>query len=198
MIVVAHRRNTVAELAATPPELGVEVDVRSFGDRLVVVHDPFVDGVPFETWLRGYRHALLVVNTKEEGLVEHVLPVLRAHGVERFFFLGPPVPELLPFAAHGERRFSVRVSEVHHPGTALALADRVDWVWLDGFAGFPVDAATARALHDAGLAVCLVSPELYGRDPDEVDAYAAAARATGVPFAAVCTRQVARWQRLTG
>src|SRR5690606_4799679 len=85
VIVVAHRRNALADLDATPAALGVEVDVRATGDRLVVAHDPFEDGPDLDAWLDRYRHALLVVNTKEEGLAEHVLPRLAARGIEDFF-----------------------------------------------------------------------------------------------------------------
>lgn len=194
MIVVAHRRNALDALDATPPHLGVEVDVRESGGRLVVAHDPFSDGPALDAWLDRYRHRLLVVNTKEEGLVEHILPRLAVRGIEDFFFLGPPVPELLPHVEAGEARFSVRVSEVHHPGTALALASRVRWVWLDAFRdGFPISGEVARRLRAAGYRICLVSPELYGRAPAAITAYRAAAEATGVAFDAVCTRAWDAW-----
>ena len=38
---IAHRINTVEELKKTPKECGVELDLRDFGDRLILQHDPF-------------------------------------------------------------------------------------------------------------------------------------------------------------
>ena len=65
MILIRHRRNTRAELEATPRELGIEVDIRSQGDDLVIHHDPFVVGERFEDWLQAYAHATLILNVKE-------------------------------------------------------------------------------------------------------------------------------------
>ena len=48
MKLIAHRRNTIAQLQATDPKYGVEVDIRSEGPRLIIHHDPFVAGESFE------------------------------------------------------------------------------------------------------------------------------------------------------
>lgn len=193
MIVVAHRRNRLAELDATPVALGVEVDVRSRGSELVVAHDPGEEGVPLDAWLARYRHRLLVANPKEEGLLGPLLARLHQHGVEDFFVLGPDPGEALPFWEAGEPRVAVRVSEIHAPETAYGLAGRAGWAWLDGYRGFPVDASTAQRLVGLGYRTCLVSPELYGRDVAEIPGFRAAAAATGVAFDAVCTRAWAAW-----
>ena len=57
MKLIAHRRNTVPELAATPREYGVEIDLRTAGDSLVLHHDAFAAGTDFTRWLDAYRHA---------------------------------------------------------------------------------------------------------------------------------------------
>ena len=44
MKLIAHRRNTLNELLASPTKYGVEVDIRSYGDKLVIDHDPFIAG----------------------------------------------------------------------------------------------------------------------------------------------------------
>ena len=41
---IAHRVNTIKDLLNTPVEYGVEVDLRDFGEKLVLQHDPFKDG----------------------------------------------------------------------------------------------------------------------------------------------------------
>ncbi|MET1530562.1 hypothetical protein [Burkholderia sola] len=48
MKIIAHRRNTIEALQATPEKYGIEVDIRSVADRLVIHHDPFVDGESFD------------------------------------------------------------------------------------------------------------------------------------------------------
>src|SRR5687768_4612073 len=104
MILVHHRRNTRALLAESPSEYGIEMDVRSFGEELVVHHDPFVRGERFTDWLEGYRHGLLIVNVKEEGLEERVERELDRFGIRDFFYLDQSFPFLLRTARRGERR----------------------------------------------------------------------------------------------
>ena len=41
MLVIHHRRNTINSLKAVNSHLGVEVDIRSFGNKLIINHDPF-------------------------------------------------------------------------------------------------------------------------------------------------------------
>lgn len=193
MIVVAHRRNSLVQLAATPPSCGVEMDVRCRGDRLVVAHDPFEDGPDLDDWLDAWRHTLLVVNVKEEGIERYVLPKLAARGITEFFLLDQSFPLLMRTIRAGERRVAVRVSEPEGIETALRLAGRAAWAWFDGFEGFPFGVAEVAALRGAGYRLCLVSPELHGRDTAEIEVYRRLAVETGAWGDAVCTRERERW-----
>jgi hypothetical protein len=163
MKLIAHRRNTLAELAATPPELGVEVDLRSYGDRLVLHHDAMVPGEDFDAWIRAYHHGTLILNVKEEGLEARLLSIMKERGIDDFFFLDQSFPFLIKTAKQGEPRSAVRVSEFEAVDTALTLAGKIRWVWVDCFTHFPLDEAGVRRLKDAGFSLCLVSPELQGR-----------------------------------
>jgi len=163
---IAHRRNTLAELNATPRSYGVEVDIRSQGDRLIMHHDPFQEGEPFEPWIEAYRHGTLILNVKEEGLEDRLIGCMRDRGIDDYFFLDQSFPFLVKTASKGERRCAVRVSEFESLDTALALAGRVDWVWVDCFTRFPLDRAAWLRLQDGGFRLCLVSPELVGRAPE--------------------------------
>lgn len=195
MILVQHRRNTRESLRATPREFGVELDLRSYGDRIVVHHDPFVDAEDVEDWLRDYAHRLLILNVKEEGLEDRLLALMARHGIADFFFLDQSFPFLIRTARRGERRCAVRVSEYESVDTALALAGLVDWVWVDCFTRFPLSAADAARLRDAGMKLCLVSPELQGRTgPDEIPAMRAQLARDGIVVDAVCTKDTGAWR----
>ncbi|MBW3654820.1 MAG: hypothetical protein KY444_01840 [Gemmatimonadetes bacterium] len=195
MIVVHHRRNTRALLAETPTELGVEVDVRSRGDELIIHHDPFVAGEPFTTWIDEYRHGLLILNVKEEGLEERLEGEMRRRGIDQFFFLDQSFPFLVRTARRGERRCAVRVSEWESVDTALALGGMIEWVWVDCFTRFPLDGVDAVRLRDAGLRLCLVSPELQGRTgPGEIAAMRRLLEERGITADAVCTKTPELWR----
>ncbi|HPU14707.1 MAG TPA: phosphatidylinositol-specific phospholipase C/glycerophosphodiester phosphodiesterase family protein [Polymorphobacter sp.] len=192
MELIAHRRNTVAELLATPRHHGIEMDVRSWGERLVIHHDAFIEGEDFEAWLGHYAHGTLILNVKEEGLEARLLALMAAHGIERFFFLDQSFPFLIRTARSGERRCAVRVSEFESIDTALTLAGQIDWVWVDCFTRFPLTRSDAARLTGAGFKLCLVSPELQGRDA-ETGIAALRAEVAGFDIAAVCTKRPDLW-----
>ena len=60
MLFIAHRINTAAELKNIPRNFGVEIDLRDFGDKIVLQHDPYVkiEAEDFEKWLDDYTLAL--------------------------------------------------------------------------------------------------------------------------------------------
>lgn len=194
MNIIRHRRNTLAELAATPRELGVEVDIRSRSDRLIVHHEPFVEGESFDAWIAAYAHGTLILNVKEEGLEERLLAAMARHGIADFFFLDQSFPFLLRTARAGERRCAVRVSEYESIETALSLAGMVEWVWVDCFTRFPLDRRDADRLEQAGFKLCLVSPELQGRPPGEIAQMRALLAGQGIRAQAVCTKEPALWR----
>ncbi len=194
MILVRHRRNTLEELRATDPSLGIEVDIRSHGSRLIIHHDAFVDGEDFERWLDGYRHRLLILNVKEEGLEDRLIALMRERGIEDWFFLDQSFPFLVKTARRGEARCAVRVSEFESIDTAMTLAGKVRWIWVDCFTRFPLDGAQAAALQAAGFSLCLVSPELQGCDAATgIPALRELLAREGIAPEAVCTKEPALW-----
>lgn len=196
MHLIAHRRNTLAELSATPRKYGVEVDIRSFGERLIIHHDPFVMGESFESWLSSYRHGTLILNVKEEGLELRLIDLMQRAGIEDYFFLDQSFPFLVKHSRLGERRSAIRVSEFESIETALTLAGKVDWVWVDFFSKFPLNADNARKLQDAGFKLCLVSPELHGRDNEiEITQLASLLQERHICADAVCTKRPDLWEK---
>ncbi len=167
MAIVLHRRNTIEELRATPRRFGVEVDIRSQGSDLVIHHDPFVAGLRFLDWFAAYEHGLLILNVKEEGLEDALLAAMWARSKQNFFFLDQSFPFLVKTAMTSERRCAVRVSDYESVDTALALAGKIDWVWVDCFSRFPLAAPDAARLKRGGFRLGLVSPELQGRRAPE-------------------------------
>ena len=192
MEIIAHRRNTIAELAATPHHFGVELDLRSQGDRIVIHHDPFAAGEDFAAWLEHFDHGTLILNVKEEGLETRLLAMMAEHEIEDFFFLDQSFPFLVKTARTGEKRCAVRVSEFESIDTALTLAGKIDWVWVDCFTRLPIGTADAHKLSEAGFKLCLVSPELQGRDAEsEIPAMRRATQRMDI--AAVCTKRPELW-----
>ncbi len=190
MKLISHRRNTVSELLATDSKYGIEVDIRSKGDRLIIHHDPFVAGESFDKWIDAYRHGTLILNVKEEGLEARLIALMQSKGIADYFVLDQSFPFLVKWSKAGEHRCAVRVSEFESIETALTLAGKVDWVWVDCFTRFPLSEHDARSLKDAGFKLCLVSPELQGRDANvEIPHLVSLLKERNIAADAVCTKR---------
>lgn len=193
---IKHRLNTIQDLNATAKNYGVEVDIRSHGEQLIIHHDPYVEGESFEDWLAAYQHGTLILNIKEEGLEGRLISLMEAHGIEDYFFLDQSFPFLVKWAKAGEHRCAVRVSEFEAIETALTLAGKVDWVWVDCFNYFPLSHEDAQRLKNAGFKLCLVSPELQGRDAEtEIPQLLKLLAERDIQADAVCTKRPDLWEK---
>jgi hypothetical protein len=193
MLKIAHRINTPQALAATPQEYGVEMDLHAYGDRLVVHHDAFTDAVDFDEWLDEYHHAFVILNVKEEGIETRVREMTLARGIENFFMLDLSFPALMKMIRADESRVALRVSEYEAAAGPVAMAGLAEWIWLDVFHGFPVSREDYHKMRDANYKFCLVSPELHGRDKNEIAEMQATMKEMGVSVEAVCTKFPELW-----
>jgi len=199
MKLISHRRNTIQDLNSTPQKYGVEVDIRSCGEQLIIHHDPFVDGESFEDWIAAYQHGTLILNIKEEGLEGRLISLMQTHGIDDYFFLDQSFPFLVKWAKAGERHCAVRVSEFEVIETALTLAGKVDWVWVDCFNYFPLSHEDAQRLKNANFRLCLVSPELQGRDAEtEIPQLMQLLGERDIQADAVCTKRPDLWEKSAG
>ena len=86
MEIISHRVNTISHLKKVDNNFGVEIDIRTYNNNLILQHDPFVDGELFEKWLQFYNHGTLVLNIKEEGIEFLVKKLLDKFKIKNFFF----------------------------------------------------------------------------------------------------------------
>lgn len=195
MELIAHRINTQDQLKALSHEYGVEVDIRSNGDQLYIHHDPLKDGELFEEWVQSYRHRTLILNVKEEGLEQALIDIMKRHNIQDFFFLDQSFPFLIRWANKGEKRCAVRFSEYESIESVLTLSNKVDWVWVDCFTRFPLNRNSAAKLKEANFKLCLVSPELQGRDAEvEIPLLQEILTKEAITADAVCTKRPDLWK----
>ena len=193
---ILHRVNTRDALLKCPKDLGVEVDIRSKGEALILHHEAFEEGECFDEWLTAFDHGTLILNVKEEGLEGRLIALMNRSGIENFFFLDQSFPFLIKTSRSGESRSAVRVSEFESIDTVMSLAGKVEWVWVDCFTRFPLEKESAYRLTEQGaFKLCFVSPELQGRmDKDEVMAFRNNIEALGIKGDAVCTKYPDLWK----
>jgi hypothetical protein len=188
---IAHRINYLdariaAEVFAAAD--GIEFDIRDSAGQIIVTHDPFSSGQLFADFLSFcVPNKFYIVNVKSEGIESVAISALEAAGIRQFFLLDCSIPAMVRLGRAGETRMAVRFSEYESLETVLSMAPFVQWVWVDVFARLPLDAASASTIHNAGLKICLVSPELQAQQ-EKLFEYKCALLASGVGIDAVCTK----------
>lgn len=180
MEIIAHRINTIKELLSTPLNYGVEIDIRSIGDRLILQHEAYSDGVDFEEWLSNYHHGTLILDIKEERLEHRCLELIHKYNIKNYFFLDCSFPMIYKLSSEGERNIAIRFSEFEGMDTVRNMAGKCNWVWIDTFTKNPLTKEIADEIHSFGYKICFVSPELQSKSElkekylsevkDEIDA----------------------------
>ena len=186
---IAHRINTIEELKQIPTKYGVELDLRDFGDRLILQHDPFKDGLDFEEYLKNYRHGTMILNIKSERIEHKVLELVKKYGVNKYFFLDSSFPMIYQLSKNGEKNIALRFSEFEGIDTILAMTGKVEWVWVDCFTKLNFTAEDSKLLKKKGFKFCLVSPELQGQY-EKISEYKQYLKSNEIQFDAICTKNI--------
>ena len=103
---IAHRINRIKELKKIPKEYGVELDLRDFGGRLVLQHEPFMDGEDFAEYLKHYDHGTMILNIKSERIEYKVLELMRKCNIKDYFFLDSSFPMIYLLSKSGEKNIA--------------------------------------------------------------------------------------------
>lgn len=193
---IAHRVNTIKDLKNIPFEYGVEVDLRDFGKKLILHHDPFKDGEDFEEYLKYYNHRSLILNIKSEGVEFKALEILKKNNVKKYFFLDSSFPMINQLSLKGEKNIALRFSEYEGIETISLMSKRVNWVWVDCFSKLPITFMNFKILKKLGYKLCLVSPELQDQN-HKLKRYKEYLFKYNIIFDAICTKvqNIQRWER---
>ena len=89
----------------------------------------------------------------------------------------------------------MRISEYESIETALSLKGKINWIWVDCFSKLPINTNDFIRLKKAKFKLCLVSPELQGRDPNlEIPKLKNKINKLKIKFNAVCTKRPELWE----
>ena len=193
---IAHRINTIEELNVLPNEFGVELDLRDdLNGKIYIQHNPFETGDDFEEYLSQYHHGTMILNIKSERIEWKVLELLKKYEITEYFFLDSSFPMIYALANAGEKKIAIRVSELEGLECARLMAGKASWIWLDVFSKIPISKQDAEDLKALGYKLCLVSPELVGRE-EELESYKRQLEQEGIVLDAVCSKSycIEKWR----
>lgn len=192
---IAHRVNTIKELRELPTEYGVELDLRDdLNGRIYIQHNPYETGEDFSDYLKEYHHGTMILNIKSERIELKILEMLPKYDVKSYFFLDSSFPMIWLLCNQGEHNIALRVSEVEGLDTPRNMAGKAKWIWVDCFSKIPISKKEADELRTMGYKLCMVSPELEGRDQD-IENYKRQLENMKINFDAICTKayNISRW-----
>lgn len=174
MLILAHRgfwnkKNPKNSLAAFGHAFelgcGIELDVRDFGRRLVVSHNPPIGNElslkdVFELYnkFKIYR-PWLAINIKSDGISEMLKKTLQRYRIKRYFVFDMSVPDTFTYLKNKMNVFC-RYSDFEP--ISDKLLDRCKGVWIDCFGKNKVPIHILKSVLLKGLFCCVVSPELHG------------------------------------
>ena len=167
MEIIIHRINKIKELKTINPLFGVEIDIRTYRNNLILSHDPFKKGDKLEDYLNEYRHGTLILNIKESGIENNVMSLIQKYdNVKNYFLLDVEFPYIFSVSKNNFKNIAIRFSEFESIDTVLRFKGLVDWVWIDTFTKLPLNQNSINVLKD--FKTCLVCPERWNRLEDIV------------------------------
>lgn len=168
MKIIIHRVNKIKELRTISTKYGVEIDIRSYGKKLVLNHEPAASGDELEKYLKNFSHSILIANIKEAGIENKVLKLIKKYRVKKYFLLDVEFPFIYNASNSGEKNISIRFSEKESIETVKNFVNKVNYVWIDTFTKFPINKKNLSILNK--FHKCLVSPDRWNR-PEDIKKY---------------------------
>ena len=164
MEVIIHRVNSLNKLKLIPKRYGVEIDVRSFGSKLILNHEPKTKGLLLNDYLDNYQNGTLIFNIKEAGIEKEIISLAKKYKIKKFFLLDVEHPFIITSKTKDKKYLSVRFSEFEPIQLAAKFKKFTSWIWIDTVNKLPLSINDIKIVRT--FKSCLVSPERWNRKKD--------------------------------
>ena len=170
---IYHRINTVDELKNINKIFGTEIDLRDDhkSGKLILVHDPFINGEYFEDYLQEYKNGTLILNIKSERIEIECLKLLEKYDIKNYFFLDSSFPMIyLLNKDYKNNNNACRFSEYENINNFIDNKNMYSTIWVDCFTKFPLNKENYELIKNENKQICIVSPELQ-KQPEKIIEY---------------------------
>ena len=170
---ICHRINTVYELKNIDKIFGTEIDLRDDhkSGKLILAHDPFINGEYFEDYLQEYKHNILILNIKSERIEIECLRLLEKYNIHNYFFLDSSFPMIyLLNKDYKNNNNACRFSEYENIQNFIDNESMYSTIWVDCFTKFPLNKENYELIKNENKQICIVSPELQ-KQPEKIIEY---------------------------
>lgn len=147
---------------------GTETDIRDCAGELVISHDiPNGTEMTVDTFFQIFNETKcpgsLALNIKSDGLQKPLIDLILKYQIDNYFLFDMSVPDAVVSFKDGLKTYT-RQSEYE---TVCSFYDSAIGVWMDEFYSDWITNAIVEGHINNDKKVCIVSPELHGRDPVE-------------------------------
>ena len=192
MLIIKHRLNTIKKLENLKHDYGAEIDIRSYNREIIISHDPFKKGETLNNWIKYFKHKMLVLNVKEEGLENRIINILKKNKIKNFFFHDQSFSSMLK-NMH-KTKVSIRYSEYEDLKKKDKLFNKIKWIWIDNFSEIKIDKKFYFFLKKKNVRICFVSPELVNKSREkEIKKIISFLKNKKFKIDAVCTKKPNLW-----
>ena len=163
MEIIIHRINKIKDLKKIPKKFGTEIDLRSYGSKLVLNHEAKKNGDYLEDYLENYDNGTLVLNIKESGIEDEVIKIIKKYKkIKSFFLLDVEVPYLFKSFQNNHKYCALRTSYYEPLISSLKFKKIFNWLWIDTIKQINFDNKNDLKILNS-FKKCLVCPERWGK-----------------------------------
>ena len=164
MEIIIHRVNKTKELKKINHSYGVEIDIRSYNNKLILNHEPYDDGDDLESYLKEYKHGSLILNIKEAGIEKDVLKLVQNYSIKNYFFLDVEFPFILNSYYENIKDIAIRLSYYESFDHLNKFQGFFKWIWLDSYKFCNFSKEEIKILNKSKI--CFVCPSRWDKNKE--------------------------------
>ena len=190
-IYVAHRQNSLKNLKSLIDDniKGVEIDLRTNRNKIIISHDPFLNGPEFVKNIKILKNFFLIIDFKSTGFSEKVLKILTKEKIN-FLFLNliSSEQDYLIKKSYSKNLF-LRFSSIEKPNLNIKYFKKIKWVWFDFFNEKFITIKEYDYIKKYKKNICLTSPDLIDDNKLKILKYIKYLNKNKIKIDMICTKK---------
>ncbi len=183
--IIVHRINKLKNYIKLKNFYGIETDVRDFGSKIVLSHNPHTNGEDFFKFVKKIDKTIFL-NIKSSGILKKIIHFVKNKDI---YFLDISFSEFdLLFKKNLSHRFILRFSSYENFNLNSKYFKKIKWIWFDYFNNSKLTLKNFKYLKKNKKKICIVSPDLLGKKKDILK-YIKYLNKNKIAVDAVCTKK---------
>ena len=190
--IIIHRVNKIKNYNKLKNFYGIETDVRDYGKKIILSHDPNENGEDFFEFINNVDKTVFL-NIKSSGLLTKILRFVKN---KKIFLLDISFSEFnYLYEKNLSHKVLLRFSSYERFDFKKKYFTEIKWIWYDYFNELKISLKDYKYLKKNKKKICLVSPDLLGKK-NKILEYIKYLNKNKIVVDAVCTKKenVSLWK----